>query len=104
MKKILLAAPVILTEMNQDKRKELITFLFKKCLFNFNSEGNNLNDLVCKSPKSRSVAMELITQLAKNDIKLVNLIFIKGFMELLKYIPEFQANKISIVTQSKKNN
>lgn len=64
-------------------------FLFKNCLFNVDSHGIELENLICKGSKSRQMAMELISFLSTDDIKSVILLFIKGFRELVPHVPIF---------------
>jgi hypothetical protein len=53
MHKILLADKVILEEMSDQNKTELILYFFKNCLFNVTMDKIEMESVVCKSKGSR---------------------------------------------------
>ena len=39
--------------MDENKKKELLEFMYKKCLFNIQNNKINFDEILCKSNKSR---------------------------------------------------
>lgn len=104
MTKIIVADDLIVKEMPEEKKKNLVMFLFKKCLFNVTQENIDLNNVICKKGKSRVAAMDLILALTKGDVKLIILVFMKGFGVLAKYLPTVQNNRLSLDSMGRNNN
>lgn len=87
MEKILKTDPEILSMMEHDRKKKLVLSLLKECLFKVSLETIEYDHLKCKTKASREAALNLLSCLAKNDIKMVIFIFIKGLSALAEHIP-----------------
>ena len=87
MEKILKTDPEILEAMDHERKKKLVLNLLKECLFNVNLETIEYDNLKCKTKSSREAALNLLSCLAKNDIKMVIFIFLKGLSALADHIP-----------------
>lgn len=87
MEKILKTDPEILTTMEHQKKKKLVLNLLKECLFKVDSTSIEYDHLKCKTNASREAALNLLSCLCKNDIKMVIFVFIKGLSALAEHIP-----------------
>jgi ubiquitin carboxyl-terminal hydrolase 34 len=87
MEKILKADELVLSQINEEKKKNLVWFIFRECLFEITNDGFVFQNIKCKSKKSRSAATNLLVQLLKNDIKVNLQLIIKGLSPLSKNLP-----------------
>jgi ubiquitin carboxyl-terminal hydrolase 34 len=87
MDKILKTDPEILKSMEPKKKTNLVLNLLQKCLFKVDSQSIEYDHLKCKTTASREAALNLLSCLAKDDIRTTILIFLKGLTALAEHIP-----------------
>ena len=103
MEKIVDADVLVLKNYPEVEKRKLIKHLFKNCLFNVTQKEIALQNITCKTGKSRSKALDLIKLLVKDDIKSTIFLFIIGFQPLSKHIPELNYNNKSSNKRNKFN-
>jgi hypothetical protein len=89
LEQILKTDELVVSELTKEEKRELTTFIFKKCLFEVNAEGVCLDQVKCKSKRSRAIALELLKLLLKGDSSL-NVLFLATCLNpLVKVMPPF---------------
>lgn len=68
--------------MDDNKKQDLLLYLFRNCLFNIHNNSIELENVKCKSSKSRYKTFDLICHIVNKDEKSVILLMIKCFKEL----------------------
>lgn len=105
MEKILRADELVLSHLDADRKKRLVTYLFKECLFELTASGFVFKNIKCKSKKSRSAAMNLLVQLLQKDLKNTINLIITGLLPLSKHLPDLTPQPFGLMNEwNRKNN
>jgi len=87
LEKVIKADESVLIDMKDELKKRLVKFLFRGCLFDFDTKGFIFNTIKCKSKKARTVTINLLVQLLKKDTRNMIYLIIEGLFPLSQRLP-----------------
>lgn len=96
MEKIVKADERVLSEFDPEKKKALVLFLFRSCLFELGKNGFAFQNIKCKSRKSRTAAINLLVQLLRGDVRNTINLIVAGLLPLAKNLPDLQAQAFGL--------
>lgn len=90
LEKTMIADESVLFELSKREKQELILFVFKRCLFEVEGENIRLDNVLCKSRRSRTLALGFLKLLLKGNPRLEVLFLAMCLGPLSRAIPTFQ--------------